>query len=121
MEEKDSYTYFKLNRDDILSIVKDQLAHEVDFKDGHSALLNFIEDEEGLRIVAVFGELESDVNHVDLNEVDKKIAYNGHFSTLSKQDDLSQLSKEEVEAIIKRTSRPIWIQKIVGFLKDRKR
>lgn len=121
MGKKDSYTYFKLNRDDILSIVKDQLAHEVDFKDGHSAQLDFIEDEEGLRVVAVFGELECDVNHIDLNEVDKKISYNGHFSTLSKEADLRQLSKEEVEAIIKRSSRPIWMQKIGGFFKDRKR
>lgn len=39
--KKKERLYFKLNEDDILSIVKDYLANEVPFQDGHSSLFSF--------------------------------------------------------------------------------
>lgn len=119
MELNNQHEYFKLNSDDILSIVKDRLAQEVEFKDGHSAILNFIEDEKGLRIVAVFSDLDDDLEKIDLNEIDKEIDFNGDISSMPEEGNLRNLSDEERKRIIKNLSKNNYIQKLNNFIRKK--
>lgn len=115
MELNNRYVYFKLNSDDILSIVKDRLAKEIDFKDGHSAVLNFVGDEKDLRIVAVFSDVDDDLEQIDLNEIDKEIDFNGDLSAMSEAGNIKNLTDEERKKIIKKLSRKNYIQKLNNF------
>ncbi|RIJ62891.1 hypothetical protein CW357_17450 [Rummeliibacillus sp. TYF005] len=113
------HVYFKLNSDDILSIVKDRLAKDVKFKDGHSAVLNFLGDEKNLRIVAVFSDVDDDLEQIDLNEIDKEIDFNGDLSTMSDAGNIRNLTDEEREKIIKKLSRRNYIQKLNNFFQKK--
>ncbi len=104
MKSSQEYQYFKLNRDDILSIVKDYLANEVTFKDGHTSTLNFMGNNEGIRIVAVFGDIDStNIEQIDLEEIDKKIEFNGPWSTIPPEGFINNLSSEEIQDIVKKS------------------
>ena len=106
---EEGFQYFKLNCDDILSIVKDHLVNKVTFEDGHSGLLNFLgSDETGdLRIVAAFVLLEETIEQVDLEEADKKIDFNGFWSTMTESDILKTRPGETKEEMIQRLN-PNW-------------
>lgn len=117
MKSNSRHAYFKLNSDDILSIVKDELAKEVDFQEGHTAKLNFIEDEKGLRIVAVFGDLDDSLKDVDLHEVDKEIDFNGYYSSRPEENHIEYT--EERKRMIKKLSRNVHIQKWRNFFRGK--
>lgn len=122
MKKKQEFQYFKLNSDDILSIVKDDLARQVEmsnkaeFKEGHTAKLNFIEDENGLRIVAVFSGIDDSLKDVDLNEIDKEIDFNGYYSSSPKETNI-EMTEEERKRMMKRLGRNAHIQKWSNFFR----
>lgn len=118
MKSNSRHAYFKLNSDDILSIVKDELAKEVDFQEGHTAKLNFIENEKGLRIVAVFGDLDDSLKDIDLHEVDKEIDFNGYYSSRPEENHI-EYTEEERKRMIKKLSRNVHIQKWRNFFRGK--
>ena len=69
---------FKLNEDDILEILSEHLAAKSKFDTFWSQSSLIGEAGKDLRLISVIGELEdSDIKDLDLEEIDKKIDFNG--------------------------------------------
>lgn len=78
--------------------------------------MNFIEDENGLRIVAVFSGIDDSLKDVDLNEIDKEIDFNGYYSSSPKETNI-EMTEEERKRMMKRLGRNAHIQKWSNFFR----
>ncbi|MFC5529789.1 hypothetical protein [Cohnella yongneupensis] len=70
--------YFKFNSDDILEILTEYLAEKHGFGTFQSKAILLGDQSNGIRMVAIIGELEDDeIMKTDLEELDKDMKYNG--------------------------------------------
>lgn len=78
MSQSEKRKIFKYNEDDILEILSEYLAVENGFNTFQSRTLLLGTPGKDLRLIAVVGELEDDdIMNLDLEEIDKKMDYNG--------------------------------------------
>jgi len=77
------YKYFKLNEDDILSIVKDYLLTQLDLEQSQGKL-GIVQANNGvIHVVAAFGEADNDsIQNLDLKVLANEIELNGPISAL---------------------------------------
>ncbi|MFB5284683.1 hypothetical protein [Peribacillus sp. Hz7] len=74
---------FKYNQDDILEILMEYLAEENGFNTFQSKAMLAGNVDEGIRLIAVIGDLEDDdICKLDLDKVDKENDFNGTHSNL---------------------------------------
>lgn len=78
MSQSDNRKIFKYNEDDILEILSEYLAEENDFNTFQSRELLLGTPDKDLRLIAVVSDLEDDdIAKLDLEDIDKKMDYNG--------------------------------------------
>lgn len=98
-----NHKYFKLNEDDILSIVKDYVIEQMEV-DTSQANLKLVTTPEGeINLVAVVGKLEEDdsIEQLDLQEIGNHIDYNGPISSLEDSYLVNPSSPETKKVIQK--------------------
>lgn len=94
--------YFKLNEDDILSIVKDYLLEQMEFETSQGHLNLVITPEGDINLLAAFSNLEDDsIQQIDLQEVGNQIDYNGPVSSLKNSSYIDLNNPETKERIQK--------------------
>ncbi|MFF5996085.1 hypothetical protein AAGS61_15235 [Lysinibacillus sp. KU-BSD001] len=100
------HSYFKLNEEDILHIVKDFLLQQLNSEQsqGNLALVQASKDE--LHLVAAFSNIEDDsIQQLDLQSLGKTIDYNGPISSLTDSnfiDTSSTETKEKVQQLLQK-------------------
>ncbi len=96
------HQYFKLNEDDILSIISDYLNKQVKFETYNSRLA-FVENENNeYRILAAYGELEDkSIDEIDFEVLDKILPFNGQRSTMPKEF-LIDITNSEQKAMLQK-------------------
>ena len=81
--------YFKLNEDDILEIVSEYVAEKTGIKEFSSKSIAYGTPSKDLRIIVAVGD--SSLSHVDLEEVDKTLDFNGDHSLVKGLTDAEMI------------------------------
>lgn len=83
MTNKNERKIFKFNQDDILEILLEHLGEETKFGTYQSSGMLLGTPGKDLRLIAVIGDLDDmGINHLNLEEIEKEMDYNGTHSDL---------------------------------------
>ncbi len=107
--------YFKLNMDDVMEIVSEELAASEGFKT-FSTKTEIISDGESWYMVVAIGELEDNgIHNINMSELAQKIEYNGtHGNDYWLSDEAM---KRTVEGFLKKNMKVSFKDKIKNKLK----
>lgn len=80
------HNYFKLNEDDILSIVKDYLLTQLDYNQSQGNLALVQSENNEIHLIAAFGEVsDNSIQNLDLKNLANTISLNGPISSLQNE------------------------------------
>lgn len=83
MANKNERKIFKFNQDDILEILLEHLGEETEFGTYQSSGMLIGTPGKDLRLIAIIGDLDDmGINHLNLEEIEKEMDYNGTHSDL---------------------------------------
>ena len=103
------HNYFKLNEDDILSIVKEYLFIQLNYNQSQGNMALVQSENNEIHIVAAFGEVNDDsIQNLDLKNLASTISLNGPISSLKDEFQFNLNSPEAKTAL----------QKFIGKLEN---
>ncbi|MER2119519.1 MAG: hypothetical protein ABS935_04580 [Solibacillus sp.] len=96
------HNYFKLNEDDIISILKDYLLTQLDYNQSQGNLALVQSENNEIQLIAAFGEASDDSIHkLDLKNLASTIPLNGPISALMDESQFNLNSPEAKTALEK--------------------
>ena len=96
------HNYFKLNEDDILSIVKEYLLTQLVYNQSQGNLALVQSENNEIHLVAAFGEVNDDsIQNLDLKNLASTISLNGPISSLKDEFQFKLNSPEAKTALQK--------------------